>query len=490
MIKRIEELVVGNILFPLTSALYNRKGILPLYREFQKSEFYPPERLAEIQLKKLKDISKYAYQWIPFYRKRFTDAGMVPEDIQALKDIEHIPPVTRQDVIDHHHDMVDSRFTASALRADISGRGAGTPIPLAPFRKDRLVRNTSSGSTGAPTIFYEDGARTAMNWAHELRFRTWYEIPLGAREARMARVSVEYLKSSKDILLRRFLWNQLALPGVNLGEEDYLASYNSLKDFRPSVLWGFTSALTGLAGYIRDMGLDVEAVRPELIITWAAPMYEHEERLLREVFECHVTNIYGAREVGHIAALCPEGTMHINEENLLLEVEPEEPQNNNHVGEILTTTLDTTIMPFIRYRMGDVGKISRGSCACDRTLASIDDLLGRTGEIFVTQSGRMISPNFWCRTFMNPTLGGKIQRFQVVYRPGDTILIRIVKGNGFTQDIEDGLRNHLSNNFKGSVNARFEYFDEIKPQISGKYQMVVNEIEKENGSIGSDPGNS
>lgn len=477
MMKRLEELAIGHVIFPLTSALYNRKGILPRYRDLKVSEYYPPERMAEIQLKKLKELAHYAYQWIPFYRKRFEDASLRPEDIRTLSDLENLPAVTRQDVIDHHHDMVDSRFTSYALRADANGRGAGAPILLAPFRKDKLVRNTSSGSTGAPTTFYEDGARTAMNWTHELRLRKWYGIPPGAREARMARVSVEYLKNSKDVLMRRLLWNQLALPGVNLGEEDYRICYESLKRFRPRVLWGFTSALTGLAGYVRDMGLDPEPIRPELIITWAAPMYEHEERILREVFECHVTNIYGAREVGHIAALCPEGTFHVNEENILLEVESEGDPENNNGGEIIATTLDTTIMPFIRYRMGDIGKVSRRKCDCGRSLIALEELLGRTGEVFITQSGRMISPNFWCRTFMNPDLGGRIERFQVIYRPEDTILIRIVRGSGFSQDTEDGLRKHLENNFKGSVTAQFEYRDEIKPQISGKYQMVVNETQ-------------
>lgn len=474
--RRFEELWIGNVAFPAISGLYNRKGILACYRKLKESEYYPPERLEDIQLGKLKELIRYAYEWIPFYRKRFDEEGIRPEDIRALKDLEKLPPVSRQDVINWHHDMVDSRFRDHALYADASGRATGAPIFLAPFRREKVVRNTSSGSTGAPTTFYEDGARTAMNWAHELRFRNWFGIPPGAREARMSRVSVEYLRNSRDVRMRRFLWNQLSLPGVNLGEREYQECYSQLERFKPRVLWGFTSALAGLAGYIRDAGLDPGPVSPELIITWAAPLYDHEERILREVFQCHVSNIYGAREVGHIGALCPEGTMHVNEENLFLEILEEKDRYGEGRGEILATTLDLTIMPFIRYRMGDVGKISREKCKCGRTLASIQDLLGRTGEIFATRSGRMISPNFWCRTFMNPELGGKIERFQVVYRPEDEILIRIVRGDGFSRETEAGLRRHLEKNFQQDVKARFEYPDDIKPAVSGKYQMVVKEM--------------
>jgi len=316
-----------------------------------------------------------------------------------------------------------------------------------------------------------------MNWAHELRLRSWYGIKPGALEARMARVSTEYMSGAKDLKMRRLLWNQLILPGVNLGSEDYRISYAKLREFGPRVLWGFTSALTGLAEYIRQEKLDIAPVRPELIITWAAPLYEHEEAVLREVFKCDVTNIYSAREVGHIAMRCSEGTFHINEEYLLVEQEENSSEGLENTGELLVTTLDPTVMPFLRYRMGDVGTLTRRACECGRTLLVLDELKGRTGEIFKTRDGRMISPNFWCRTFMNPDLSGKIERFQVVYRPEDVILIKIVKGVGFTRDTEDALRKHLQNNFKDSITAQFEYMEEIKPQISGKYQMVVNETE-------------
>lgn len=477
----LNEAAVGHLLFPATSSLMNRRHILQNFRRFRRTEWYPPERLTEIQESSLRKLVHYAYHSIPFYRERFDAIGLRPDDIRHLADVTAIPPLTRQEVIDHHHRMVDSRCLPYARMADSSSRGTGAPIAFARFRRERVVRNTSSGSTGAPTIFYEDGARTGLNWAHELRFRNWFGIGPGAREARMARVSTDYMPNGRDLLFRKFFWNQLALPGVNLGEKDYEICHRSLADFRPRVLWGFTSALAGFAGFVRDRGIDVSPYRPELVITWAAPMYEHEEALLREVFQCHVTNIYGAREVGHIACRCPEGTFHINQESLLVEREDHRAPASNGSGEILVTTLDLTIMPFIRYRMGDIGTISSRPCACGRTLQNLEDLLGRTGEIFTTRDGRMISPNFWCRTFMSPALSEKIIRFQVVYRANDDILIKLVRGNGFEKSTEDGLYRFLRDNFSEDIRITFQYVDEIKPQISGKYEMVVNETARETG---------
>jgi phenylacetate-CoA ligase len=127
--------------------------------------------------------------------------------------------------------------------------------------------------------------------------------------------------------------------------------------------------------------------------------------------------------------------------------------------------------------MGDLGKLARKECTCGRSLLILEELLGRTGEIFRTRDGRMISPNFWCRTFMNPALSGKIIRFQVAYKKDDEIEIRIVRGRGYDDDTEKGFKKFLAENFSEQMNVHLNYVDEIRPQISGKYQMVVNEVD-------------
>ncbi len=121
---------------------------------------------------------------------------------------------------------------------------------MARIKKHKLVRNTSSGSTGAPTVFYEDGSQTAVNWVHELRLRNWFGIKPGAPEARMVRVSDEFVSGNRTNQIRKLLWNQLILPGINLAEEQYAYAAEQLATFKPTVMWGFTAALAGLAKYL------------------------------------------------------------------------------------------------------------------------------------------------------------------------------------------------------------------------------------------------
>lgn len=468
----LENLFVGRVTFPVTSYLFNRRGILANYRQMVKSEHLPQEKLQAIQLEKLKRLVDYANRHCPFYTRRFKELGLVPGDIKTLEDFRLIPPLTREELKQNRLEMVDVRYADSVAAAEASTRGPGQPIAMGRFRKAKLVKNTSSGSTGSPVVFYEDGSMTAMNWAFELRLRKWYGLDPGVREARMARVSADYLPNAKLIWARKWLWHQLILPGVNLGDAEYALCLDMLREFRPKVLWGFTSALAGLAEYIRRTGQDLGPFRPHLLIGWAAPLYDHEDKLLKEVFQCWVTNIYGAREVGHIAAYCPERSWHINQEHVLLETTD---SSDVTPGEILVTPLNLSPMPFLRYRLGDLGTTAISDCGCGRTLQVMKNFLGRTGEIFVTKDGRMIAPNFWCRTFMVGRQSRTVERFQIVYRRDDLVSIRIVRKPDYTPETEADIRGILEKNFRSDVRFEFEYVPRIEPQISGKYQMVINE---------------
>ena len=474
MLEKLDDWFVGRVSFPLTNFLLNRKEILSNYRQLVQSEWYSQEQLRDLQIEKVKSALRHANRFCPFYTARFKEIGLVPDDIRTLEDIKQIPPLSRQDVINHCEDMVDVRCRPYLDAAAQSKRSPGQPIPWGRFRRQKLIKNTSSGSTGAPVIFYDDGSVTAVSWAFELRLRHWYGIEPGAREARMARISVDYMPNDLQIWTRKRLWHQLMLPGVNLADKEYAFCLQKLREFRPRVLWGFTSALAGLADYIRRTGQDASSCSPELAIGWAAPVYEHEEKALKEVFHCAVTNIYGAREVGHVAAWCPHHSWHINQEHML--VESNCNPRDGEMGEIIVTPLDTSPMPFIRYRLGDLGRPAPSRCGCGRTLQVIEDFLGRTGEIFVTKDGRMIPPNFWCRFFMVDGQSQFVERFQVIYRRPDYISIRIVKRQGYSERTEEDMKRILRKNFSPDVCFEFEYVSRIDPQISGKYQMVVNEV--------------
>ena len=125
-----------------------------------KTQWYSRDELTELQFHKLQDILSYSYKYIPFYQKRFDNLGIKPGDIKDFEDFKKIPSLKRQEIIDHHVDMLDVRFLESLKKNNPDKQAPGKPRGLSLFSKHKLILNTSSGSTGAPTVFYEDGTQT------------------------------------------------------------------------------------------------------------------------------------------------------------------------------------------------------------------------------------------------------------------------------------------------------------------------------------------
>ena len=479
-VEAVDQFLIGRVVFPAVNFVLNRRDILGRCRKLLVTEHYSKDALREMQFQKLSAVLSHAYRWNPFYTQRFKQIGLVPEDIQTLEDFRRIPPLDRQDVIKHRLDLVDVRYKESAEVADRAGQTPGLPIPFARFRRHKLIRHTSTGSTGTPTVFYEDGSTTALNWVHELRLKQWYGIAPGAKEARMAGISTAYVAKSKLPSAREYLWNQMMLPGYFLSDHEYELSLRKIRKFRPRVMWGPTPALTGLAQYVQRTNEDISRCRPDLVITRAAPLYVHEKKLLSEVFGCPVTNIYGTREVGHIAMNCPHGSIHVNQENYLVEIESVGiGQENAGPGNILITPLFETPMPFLRYRIGDLAELEGSDCPCGRPLIVLKNILGRIGEVLKTKDGRLIEPGFWCFAFMVGRQSQDVERFQVVYRPNDCVRFRIVPKPGYSAGTEAELRRFIEKSFPSGMHFEFEYVSEIKPQPSGKYPIVVNESERQ-----------
>jgi phenylacetate-CoA ligase len=483
-VSNLHEALVANVTFPVTNGLFNRRGVRTLFNTSLESEHSGSSELKNLQMNKFRRVVAHAQRWCDFYARRFREIGLEsPEDIRTVDDIRRIPPLSRQDVVDCHREMVDRRYAASIVPADHTRNAPGAPAFLARFRRYPLVRNTSSGSTGSPVVCFEDGSTTARSWAHEMRLKHWFHIAPGAREMRFARISTDYHPNTPSMLLRRLLWNQCIVPGVNLRAVDFQICAEKLLQFRPEVLWGFTSAIAGLANHLKETARDLGDYRPRLIITWAAPLYPQEEHLLREVFQCPVTNLYGMREVGHIAARCPEGQLHINMEHLYLETDSPASStgSEDEAGELLVTSLWESPMPFIRYRTGDLGQVTPSTCACGRTLETLANFLGRTGEVFKTRDGRLISPNFWCRCFMDHQRSRAVRRFQIVYTKERNIRIRLQRGDSFTPESEAQIRAFLTTNLGEATGVSFEYVEDIPLHTSGKYQMVLNENAENRG---------
>ena len=67
-----------------------------------KEETLPRAEIEKIQLERLKESVAYIYERVAPYREKMDAAGVKPEDIQTLKDLQKLPFTNKSDFREHY----------------------------------------------------------------------------------------------------------------------------------------------------------------------------------------------------------------------------------------------------------------------------------------------------------------------------------------------------------------------------------------------------
>src|SRR4030042_2682470 len=95
-----------------------------------KHETMPREELEALQLKRLKAVVERVYHLVPFYRRRLDEAGVKPQDIRTLNDLERLPFTTKQDIRDNYPFGMFATPMAQIVRIHASSGTTGKPTPV------------------------------------------------------------------------------------------------------------------------------------------------------------------------------------------------------------------------------------------------------------------------------------------------------------------------------------------------------------------------
>ena len=102
----------------------------------KKTETMSRRSMAALQLKRLKEIVKYAYDRVPFYRKKYDEAGVKPSDIKTLEDIRKLPFVTKSDLRDNYPYGLLAVPVSDLARIHASSGTSGKPTVVAYTKED------------------------------------------------------------------------------------------------------------------------------------------------------------------------------------------------------------------------------------------------------------------------------------------------------------------------------------------------------------------
>ncbi|AXV40882.1 phenylacetate--CoA ligase family protein [Methanobacterium sp. BAmetb5] len=317
------------------------------------------EEMKKLQLERLQAVVKYAYENVPYYKKRFDEQGVKPEDIKTLEDIQKLPFTTKDD-----------------LRAAYPFGMFAVP------QKEIVEVHTSSGTTGKPTV----SGYTRKD------LETWSEV--------MARGLTMFGVDEDDIIQNTHGYGLFTGGfGVHYGAQNIGATVipistgqtrrqiEIMKDFQTSVL--IVTPSYGL--YLAEVA-EEEGVTPDDLnlksIGFGAEMWTEEMRQeLQKRFNAPAYNIYGLTEImgPGIALECPvQDGLHVMEDHFYPEIidsETQEVLDDGEKGELVLTNLTREGMPIIRFRTKDVTSLQRNSCSCGRTMVKMDRITGRTDDM-------------------------------------------------------------------------------------------------------------
>jgi phenylacetate-CoA ligase len=340
-----------------------------------------------------------------------------------------------------------------------------------------MLKVTTSGSTGTPSVFYRsplEEAEFSARW-----WRVWAAYGAGPRD-RMLNVGRSNAKArSGAVSTLRKLGVLPRIQNVSVSDPIEL-SVRTLCDFKPTLITGFAIGIEAMAQYMLDRGLRIP--QPRLVICGAMDVTDRCREVVRAAFQAPAVNVYATNEFGVIAWECPKspGVLHINDDMLVLEIlDGERPVQNGSPGEVVLTSLTLVRMPLIRLRTGDIAARIAGKCACGRGLSCMTPVQGRTSHAIEAPGGRLITAPLLASAFGACGAYEWVRRFQVQEKEGSSLCARIVT----FRLPEDGERSALVQALQdvtgGSFKIELELCDELPLAPTGKFQYVVPKTREE-----------
>ncbi|HNU10777.1 MAG TPA: phenylacetate--CoA ligase [Rubrivivax sp.] len=335
-------------------------------REFlhPEMETLPREKIEELQLQRLRETVRNAWENVPWHQPRLKAAGLSsPEDIDSLDALQKLPFTVKTDLRDNY------------------------PFGLFARPRTELARiHASSGTTGKATVVGYT-MQDLSNWA-DLVARSLFAA--GARPGDIVHNAYGYGLFTGGLGAHDGA-TRLGATVVPVSGGGTERQITLISDFRPRVICSTPSYALAMAEVAEQQGVDLRKCGLAVGVFGAEPWSE----AMRQEIEAHLglkaRDIYGLSEImgPGVACECEHGQgLHGWEDHFLFEtIDPDTGKRlpDGEPGELVITTLTKQALPMIRYRTRDITRLTREICACGRTHVRILRVTGRNDDMLIVR---------------------------------------------------------------------------------------------------------
>jgi phenylacetate-CoA ligase len=312
----------------------------PAAAELDREELLSIDELRALQLERLQRTVRHAYENVPLYRSKFDAAGVHPDDIRELNDVQKLPFTTKEDLRQSY------------------------PFGMFAVPMDQVRRiHASSGTTGRPTVVgYTQGDldRWASLVARSLRAS-------GVRRGMLLHNAYGYGLFTGGLGLHDGA-QALGATVIPISGGQTARQAQLINDFRPDAISCTPSYLLTIGDALEASGIDPRSTSLKVAILGAEPWTNEMRTTIEQRFDIDAVDIYGLSEVmgPGVANECVETKdgPHIWEDHFLPETVDAETRAtvaDGELGELVFTSLTKEAFPVIRYRTRDLTRLLPGT---------------------------------------------------------------------------------------------------------------------------------
>ncbi len=327
----------------------------------QEMETMPRAELQRIQGERLRKTVERVYHNIPFYRRKFEEAGVKPEDIKCVQDVQKLPFTTKQDLRDNY------------------------PFGLFAVPQDEVVRiQASSGTTGKMTVVGYTKNDIGI-WA-EVMARTMGAG--GVTRKDIVQVAYGYGLFTGG-LGAHYGAERIGATVVPISGGNTKRQLQIMADFGTTTVACTPSYVLYMAETAVEEGIDIKNFPLKRGFFGAEPWSNNMRKEIEEKLNIKAYDIYGLCEIigPGVACECTEQNgLHVWEDHFLVEIiDPAtgEVLPYGEKGEVVFTCITKEALPLIRYRTRDISILYNDMCRCGRTHLRMNRVMGRTDDMLI-----------------------------------------------------------------------------------------------------------
>jgi phenylacetate-CoA ligase len=255
-----------------------------------------------------------------------------------------------------------------------------------------------------------------------------------------------------------------------------------LRQYNPDLLAGYASIIYEMACSLTEN--DKKNLKIKIISLNSELSTIAERDFISKAFNCPVYDEYSTEETWMVASQCKYKNYHIFTDNVYVEFLDDDGKNvkEGEIGEVILTTLRSPAMPFIRYKIGDIGSYSLEKCPCGRNFPLLKSFEGRADDVFILPNGKKVSSLKLLNTFTkfiksDPKL---MNEFKFVQEKVDSAVIYLIPGEEFAEERFKELINQLDNILEKTIYIELKIVDSIDNQGKIKRKAIESLVSRRN----------